>query len=215
MNKKNPIPFLLATLLCLPLASQAQESRYWSVQGGMNKLSDWPATVNFGGPSVDASLQIDRGLQFGAVIGKQYDKARYDLEYQYGQFDITGATVGAVSQAADASGKYHVLTANAYRSVPLNDTVALFGGLGVGYGRVTLPTLGGAGGCQCLNEASKGSLAYQARLGLDLRMSESGVAFVQAGWLRLPGARSEGAAYVSYPNRGFATFGIGYRGLFN
>ena len=212
MKMKTPF---LAALLCLPLVAQAQEARYWSVHGGMNNLSSWPAQVNFGVPTVDASLQIDRGLHLGAVIGKQYGQARYDLEYQYGNFDITGARVAAVSQAADVSGKYHVLTANAYRSLPLNDSLALYGGLGLGYGRVTLPALGGAGGCQCLNEASRGSVVYQARLGLDYKVSETGLAFVQAGWLRLPGARSDGAAYVSYPKRSFATLGIGYRGLFN
>lgn len=214
MNMKSP---LLAVLACLPLLAQAQaqQSRYWSVHGGMNNLSSWPAKVNFGGPSVDASLQIERGMQFGAVLGKQYGKARYDLEYQYGGFDITGAKVAAVSQAADVRGSYHVLTANAYRSVPQGQALALYGGLGLGAGRVTLPALGGAGGCQCLNEASKGSFVYQARLGMEYRTGASGLAFLQAGWLRLPGARSDGVAHVAYPRRSFATLGIGYRGLFN
>ncbi|MBC7453000.1 MAG: outer membrane beta-barrel protein [Massilia sp.] len=212
---KNTTPIILAALLCLPVAAQAQESRYWSVQGGMNNVSDWPGRVNFGGPSVDASLQIDRGVQFGAAIGKQYHSARYELEYQHGQFDITGARVAAVAQAADASGKYDVLTANAYRVLPLNAAWSAYAGLGIGYGRVNLPQLGGAAGCQCLGKASKGSVAYQARLGMEYRVSDAGQAFVQAGWLSLPGAQSDGAAYVAYPRRGFATLGIGYRAAFN
>ena len=158
MKIKHSIPVLLAAALCAPLAAQAQEQaqnpRYWSVQGGMNNVSDWPATVNFGGPEVDGSLQIDRGVQFGAALGKQYGQARYELEYQHGQFDIKGATVAAISQAADASGKYDVLTLNAYRTFALNDTLAAYAGLGLGYGRVNLPQLGGANGCQCLNSAS-------------------------------------------------------------
>lgn len=215
MNINHTKPLLIAALLCLPLAAQAEDTRYWSVQGGMNNLSDWPGTVNFGGPSADASLQLDRGVQFGAAIGKQYDKARYELEYQHGQFDISAVRVAAVTQPADASGKYDALTANAYRALPLNDAFSLYAGLGLGYGRINLPKVGGTSGCQCLNKASKGGAAYQARLGMEYRTSGSGLAFVQAGWLSLPGAQSDGAAYVSYPRRGFATVGIGYRGLFN
>lgn len=213
MNINPSKPLLIAALLCLPLASHAEDAGYWSVQGGVNKLSDWPGTVNFGGPAADASLQLDRGAQFGAAIGRQYDKTRYELEYQHGQFDITGARVAALTQPADGSGKYDVLTANAYRTLPLNDTLALYAGLGLGYGRINLPKVGGATGCQCLGKASKGSAAYQARLGMEYRTSDTGLAFVQAGWLSLPGARSEGTAYVTYPRRGFATVGVGYRGL--
>ena len=215
MKSKNMKPLALASLLCLPLAAQAEETRYWSVHGGMNKLSDWPARVNFGGPSVDASLKIERGMQFGAAVGKQYDKARYELEYQHGQFDISGATVAALAQAADASGKYDVVTFNAYRSLPLNAALSTYAGLGLGYGRINLPQVGGASGCRCLGKASKGGAAYQARIGMEYRMSESGLAFMQAGWLSLAGARSDGAAYVAYPRRGFAMLSVGYRGLFN
>ncbi len=216
MNKKHLTSLLLAACaLSAPLAAQAQEAPYWSVQGGMNNVSDWPARVNFGGPQVDASLQIDRGMQFGAAIGKQYEKGRFELEYQHGQFDIEGATVAAVSQVANANGKYDVLTANAYRTFQMSDSVAAYAGLGVGYGRVNLPQVGGATGCQCLNSAAKGSAVYQARLGMEFKVSDSGLMFAQAGWLSLPGARSDGTAYVTYPRRGFATLGIGYRGLLN
>ena len=219
MNMTNTTSLLLAAALCLPLAAQAQaqarDAQYWSVQGGMNNVSDWPAKINFGGPEVDGALQIDRGAQFGVALGKEYDNNRFEVEYQHGQFDVTGATVAAVRQAADASGKYDVLTLNAYRMFPLNDALAAYAGLGFGYGRINLPHVGGATGCQCLNSAAKGNGVYQARLGMEYRLGESGLAFVQAGWLSLPGAGSDGAAFVSYPRRGFATLGVGYRGLFN
>jgi opacity protein-like surface antigen len=215
MKMKPILTVAFASLCCVATMAQAQESRYWSVQGGLNNVSDWPAKVNFGGPTVDAGLKIDGGAQFGAAIGKQYDQARYELEYQHGMFDIDSITVAGIVQNTNASGKYDVLTANASRTLPINAATALYAGVGIGYGRVNLPRLAVAGGCKCIEKASKGSLAYQARLGVEYRVNERGLAFLQLGWLSLPGARSDGNAYVSYPRKGFATRGVGYRGHFD
>ncbi len=80
--------------------------------------------------------------------------------------------------------------------------------------RVTLPKVTLDSGCNCVGKASKSSAVYQAKVGMEYRVGESGNAFVQAGWLSLPGAASDGPPSITYPRKGVAVFGIGYRGQF-
>jgi hypothetical protein len=181
------------------------------VQGGVHKLSHWPATVDFGGPTAPAELRIDSGAQFGASWGHQDGKNRYELEYQHGRFDITGVTIGAARSAADASGHYDVLTANALRSMQLAERLAVYAGLGVGVGKVSLPEVAVASGCRCIGAAGKSALVWQARVGAEQRIGGQGHGFVQLSWLKLPGAHSDGAASVAYPRRGVAVLGVGFR----
>lgn len=216
-NKK---AFIAAALLALPLSALAQsadatqESRYWSVQAGMNSLSHWPAMVDFGGPQADASLGLERGAQFGAAWGKQYDKARYELEYQHGRFDIDSVTISSRTEQVSASGKYDVLTANALRSVAINPDWSVYAGLGIGIGRVSLPGIRLASGCKCISEASKSRFTYLVRTGAEYRLSNTGFGFVQLSWMKLPGSSSGAMPSVTYPKRGVGTLGFGYRGQY-
>jgi opacity protein-like surface antigen len=213
----------LVAMLCAPCAVFAADSdtmpdagsqRYWSVQGGVNNLSRWPATVNFGGPSVPASLELDRGAQFGAALGRQNGNARYELEYQHGRFGISAVQIGATSGSADANGHYDVLTVNALRRLPLSAQSALYAGLGVGVGKLSLPDVAVASGCHCVAAASKTGFTWLARLGAETAVGAAGRGFVQLSWLNVPGAQSGGASYVSYPRRGFAVLGVGLRQAF-
>lgn len=212
--------FIVATLLSLPFgamaqaAGDAQESRYWSAQAGMNSLSHWPAEVDFGGPKAQASLGLERGAQFGAAWGKQYDKARYELEYQHGRLKIDSVTIAGLTEQVSASGHYDVLIANALRHVAINPDWSAYAGLGIGIGRVSLPGIGLASGCKCFSEASKSGFTYQARIGTEHRLSETGFGFAQLGWIKLPGTSSGAMPSVTYPKRGVATLGFGYRGLY-
>lgn len=202
---------LAAALLLLPLAVSAQESRYWSAQAGIDKLSRWPATVGFGGPTVDAELELKRGPQVGLAWGKQYDRARYELEYQHGRFGIEHASVAGIGNAVDANGSYDVLTANALRQFPLSPTWSLYAGLGIGAGRAKLPHITLASGCKCMAGASRSGLAWQAKTGAGVRVSASKLAFLQLGWLSVPGPE---APTIRYPRRGFAVLGLGLRGQY-
>ena len=202
---------LAAALLLLPLAVSAQESRYWSVQAGIDKLSRWPATVGIGGPTVDAELALKRGPQFGLAWGKQNERARYELEVQHGRFAIEHASVAGIGNAVDAKGSYDVLTANALRQFPLTPSWSLYAGLGIGAGRAKLPHITLASGCKCMAGASKSGFAWQAKTGAEVRLSESRLAFLQLGWLSVPGPE---ASTMRYPRRGFAVLGLGLRGQY-
>ena len=219
-------------VMCAPLMALAQgadeapanafdkapglpDTMYWSVQGGVNAMSRWPAVVDFGGPTVPAGLKIGRGVEFGVAVGKQYTKARYELEYQHGQMNIDEVTVAALTEKVDVALKYDALTVNAHRSETVSDNLTAFAGVGVGIGRVALPDAGLRSGCKCVSAASKSSLVYQVRVGMEYRLSETGFAFAQLGYLSLPGATSSGAASVTYERRAVAMLSVGYRGHFN
>ncbi len=225
MNKKLSIAplsmLLLAVAGALPAAAQARDSdderrvNYWAVQGGVNRLASWPGVVNFGGPSADASLTLDRGATFGVVLGRQYGKARYDLEYQHGRMDITGVRIAALAEKVDSSLRYDTLTINATRQLRLSQNWLVYGGIGAGYGRVNLPTIGLASGCKCITTASRGSGVVQLRAGLDYQLNPDGLLYLQLGMARLPGAASKSVPSVTYPKRDVATLSLGYRGFFN
>ncbi len=205
---------LAAAVLAVPLTARAAPTHYWSVQGGENRLSHWPVRVNFGGPAADGDLRLTRGAELGLAWGVQEDDARYELEYQHGRFRVTDAFIGGISNPSNANGHYDALTANALRRLALVDALSLYGGVGIGVGHIAFPHIALASGCQCLGAAAGTGFAWQARTGIEYKLSPSGAAFVQASWLNLAGASSHGAASVSYPRRGFGVFGVGYRGQY-
>lgn len=220
MNIKHPAAQmatgLAAILISLQVAAapQGQAQRYVSAHVGVNNLSSWPARVDFGGPQVDARLELKRGAHLGLALGRQSGPGRYELEYQHGRFDIERATVAAVSQAADASGDYDVLTVNALRDLYVRPGVTVFGGIGAGVARVQLPHIALANGCRCLAEADKTGFAWQARIGAERRAGQAGFVFGQLGYLRLPGPKSEGASSISYRSKGVGVLSVGYRHQF-
>ncbi|MES2759277.1 MAG: hypothetical protein V4693_18045 [Pseudomonadota bacterium] len=225
MNKTFPLASLytaLAFSCAVPVTVQAADrddalrANYWAVQGGPNHLSSWPGEVNFGGPRSDASLTLASGATVGLVLGRQIGKARYDLEYQHGQLDITAVRIAALSENVDSRLKYDTLTVNASRQLRLSESLLLFAGAGVGVGRVNLPTIGlTVAKCKCITSASETGAVVQLRIGMDYQLDDNRVAYLQLGATRLPGASSGALPTITYARRDVATMAVGYRGLFN
>jgi opacity protein-like surface antigen len=205
----------IAALVAAPLAAlSAQPGLYVGGHVGANNLKDWPASVDFGaGVSAPGSLTLDSGAHFGVFGGRQTENARFELEYQHGRFDLKGLELGGLTQAATGRGHYDALTANAYRTFALADRWTAFAGLGIGWGKVSLP---GAsfGPCNCFPASSKSGLTYQARVGAEYELAPSHLVFAQASWLRLPRSSSGGSPGVSYARQGVASLGVGYRKTF-
>ncbi len=199
-----------AALLLLPLTASAQESRYWSVQAGVNDWSRWPATLTVGGRHIDAELDLKHGPQFGLAWGKQHARARYELEYQHGRFAIERASAAGMSSAIDARGSYDVLTANALRAFPLTEDWSLVAGLGIGGGRARLPKIELASRCTCMAAISASGFVWQAKTATEVRISPTTLAFLQVGWLNVP---ASGASANGHAHRGLAV-GLGLRGLY-
>ena len=216
MKKNNQNWWGVAALVLLPLgASAAEPGMYAGIHLGGNNLDNWPATVNFGaGVSSPGSLSIDKSWQGGLVVGRQVGNGRFEAEYQYGRIDVTGVSLAAISRAGGASGHYHALTVNAYRTHDFSPNVNGYIGVGVGLGQVSLPALAPLAGCNCFRAASKSEFAFQARVGAEYSIASEHRVFAQYTWLRVPGADAGATPSASYPHKTIGTLGAGYRRMF-
>lgn len=201
-----------ALAIVAPVAAQPALS-YLGVHAGTHDLDRWPATVNFGGPASAGELRLDGRGQFGVLGGRQYGANRFELEYQRGRFDVTGASLGPVSGAAGGDGHYDVLTLGAYRVFGLSASVGAFAGAAVGAARVRLPQVGFTG-CNCFPAARSTGWAAQLRAGVEYQFGAGHALFAHYSWLRLPGADAGAAPAVSYDRRSVETVGLGYRKAF-
>lgn len=213
MKKSTKFISATATLMLASMgASVAQPGYYVGVHGGRNNLDDWDATVSLG-PSVrlPGRLAVDSGTHWGVLGGRQTENARYELEYQRGDFDIGSAHLGAVTQATSASGNYQALTANAYRTHDLSDRFGVFAGLGLGWGKVKLPGITLASGCNCFSESNKSGAVVQARVGAQWQIQSSHDVSLQYTWLRLPRASSGTVPGAEYSRKTVGALTVGYR----
>ena len=213
----------VAALACVsvaPLAANAsgepKEPYYLGAHIGRNALDSWPATVNFGaGVRTGAALSLDAGSHYGLILGRQTEKARFELEYQRGDLKLTGVRVGAASEAASGRLRYDAFTINAYRTHDFNADWKGFAGVGIGWGSVDLPAASFGGSCKCFPATSDSGLLYQGRLGLEYAVAPEHKLFAQYTWLRLPGADSGSVTPgVEYPNRTLGALSVGYRKTF-
>lgn len=210
-------PVLVAAVLGVSLASgaaQAQEkvNYYLGGHAGVSMASGWPAKVDFGaGVRVDGRLSLDNDTHYGLILGRETEKARFELEYQAGNLDLTQVQAGAMSQSTNGRLKYDLLTFNAYRTHAFDPQWKGYAGLGIGWGKVRFPEAGFPGVCNCFPATSDGGLAYQGRLGLEYGFGEGHKLFTQYSWMSLPGATSGGTPGVEYPRRGVGALTIGYR----
>lgn len=184
---------------------------YATAQLGQNNLRRWPAHVDFGGVAVDGELGLDRDLHGGVAVGRQTEHARFELEYQYGRFDIGQMTLGPVTEPGSGAGHYRALTANAYRTAAWTAALGGYVGVGVGWGGATLPALRMSNGCDCFAGAHHDGWLVQARVGLDYRLAPAHDLFAQYTWLRMPGGDGGAGPTVSYERRHIGAWSVGYR----
>ena len=205
----------LAASLAGTGAFAAEPAYYAGVHGGVNNLEDWSADVTLGpGVSLPGSLTLDHGSNFGLIIGRQTENARFELELQGGKFDVTGIQLGLLQQNVSAGGRYDALTFNAYRTHPFAERLTGYAGLGIGWGRASLPQLGFTAGCNCFASASESGFAYLGRLGLEYRLGDRHNLFAQYTWLRLPKINSGGTPGTEYARKGVGIASVGYRYTF-
>jgi len=193
----------------------AQPSNYIGIQAGENNIRGaWDANVSLGfGVSLPGVATVKRGTHFGLFGGRQTEHARFELEYQHGSSDITSLTLGPVSQAISADGHYDALTVNAYRFEPVWDQrLNLYGALGIGWGRVTLPEMGfTAPSCNCFKGSSKSGVTWLARAGVEYNLREQDKLFLQYTFLALPRPGSHSSPGVEYARKNVGAVSVGYR----
>lgn len=200
------------------LAADGQPANYFGVQGGINNLGgSWKANVALGpGITLPGSVASKRGMHFGLFGGRQTERARFELEYQHGSFDLTGLSLGPVTQSISASGSYDAFTVNAYRYEPVwGDRMNIYGGIGVGWGRVSLPQMGfTTPPCNCFPSASRSGATWLARVGTEFNMDADNKLFLQYTFLTLPRPGSRSTPGVEYNKRTVGAVAVGFRHTF-
>jgi opacity protein-like surface antigen len=208
---------LAAALLALQAhaAEPADPVQYWAIHGGANTLDELHARVDFGaGTPFEGQADLKRGLHGGLMVGRKYEHARYELEYELGRFKVEHLTLGPMSAPADASGSYQALFANAYRTDRLSESVDSFFGAGAGWGRIKLPQLGLGATCNCFGPASASGFAWQLRAGLAYRVSDAAALSLQYTWLSLPAPQADGPPSIQYERKRFGALTLGYSRAF-
>lgn len=206
----------LVAVSLLPAATAAAEPggpAYIAAHIGRNNLDRWPASVNFGGPSVGGHLNLDEGAHLGLIAGRQYGANRFEVEYQRGRFDVTGAVLGALSGAVSGSGHYDALTIGAYRTAAFTTSLSGFAGIGVGAASVKIPQANFTA-CNCFPAARSTGWVVQARVGLEYAVANGHSLLAHYTWLNLPGPNAGGTPAVDYDRRRVGVVGVGYKKAF-
>jgi opacity protein-like surface antigen len=210
------IAALAACAASAAFAQSAQQPAYYGgVHGGVNNVNQWDGTVDLGfSVAIPGHVLIDRGAHFGVFGGRQSEHARWEAELQGGRFDIKGIELGPQHQDLSKSGHYEALTLNAYRVETIGDARRFnaYGALGIGWGRVSLPAMGFASGCNCFPAAEKSGFTWLARAGLEYNFDEQNKAFVQYTLLGLPRPGSHPG--VEYQRKTIGAATVGYRRVF-
>ncbi len=220
---------LASTAMFSPVFAQSNteaqnEPRYYgSIQVGRNNVTSWKNEVNLGGGvQLPGLVSSDAKGVVGLVLGRQETRVdnneqkitRYELEYQRGQFNLTGVEVGVVNAAVSGKGKYEALTLNAVRQVPWNESWSGYAGLGIGWGRVQMPQFTLSNACNCTGSPNKSGLTVLARGGVEYSLDNQNKAFVQYTFLNLKGPDSDGTPSRNYSRKWVGALSVGYRYIF-
>jgi opacity protein-like surface antigen len=216
MSHLNPSPILpLAGLLLAGLstfAAQAAEPAspyYAGLHLGAHGHDDWPASVDFGGVRSQGQLSLRSNLHAGLLLGRQRERARFELEWQHGVLPVRSVTLGPIQQAAGQRGHYDALTLNALYQVPFSGPWSGLLGGGLGWGRAVLPAVPFDNGCQCVAAAQRSGASYQLRLGAAYQADARWQGQVSLNWLHLGGPRAAGKTSITYASRGIPSVSAG------
>lgn len=211
---KNALGLCLPLLLSGSVLAQVDEPvTYAGIQAGVHNLEDWDARVNLGPAlSLPGELELEEQFEAGFFIGREYERARYELEYQRGSFDIVNVRLGLIDRAINADGNYQAVTLNAYRARELSEDFNGYLGLGIGWGRVDLPDIDLGNNCNCMNADADNEFVYQGRIGIEYEAGDQHNLFLQYTWLKMQGPRSAGSSPgVKYSDKGIGIVAAGYR----
>jgi opacity protein-like surface antigen len=218
---------ILAALLLSPLSlasaaspapdpdAGAASGDYWGVHGGKNDLDRLDLrAVYASGTAYNGHADLSHGSHVGVQLGRRSAHARYELEFEAGDFRVRHLAVGPISADIDARGHYQAAFANIYRTERLGAAVGAFAGAGIGWGRTSLPHLVMKSACTCYGAASDSGFAWQLRAGLAYRVSDLSEVSLQYTRLRLPGAETAGPPAVHYARLGVNAWSLGWTSRF-
>lgn len=208
----------IAVLACAGIAAmspacaqQAVPRYYAGFHGGVHDIDEWDADVELGaGIQLQGHLDLEGQREGGFIVGREYTHARFELEYQRGDFDISDVRLGAIAQSTTGTGDYKAITANAYWQQHFSESFSAYLGVGIGWGETSLPRINFANGCNCMNTSKESDFVYLVRIGAEYRFADNHNLFIQYSILDLPGPVSATNG-VRYDDNEVGIGALGYR----
>lgn len=198
----------------VPQESAEDPQNYVGIHFGNHDVDEWRGRVDMGrSVQLDGRISLRSQGEAGLLVGREYERSRYELEYQLGRYQATMIELGPRTATVDGKGRYQALTLNAYRLKQLSERIDGYAGLGIGWGKAALPTLGFSGGCQCFANADDSGFIWQWRLGFEYLVGDNNELFMQySRVMNIPGPVSAATAPgVVYEDKDIGTLAIGWR----
>lgn len=209
------LAFTAASAAAAPSLPSGASDDYWGIHGGQNDLDRLNLRAVYAlGTAYDGHADLQHGSHVGVQFGRRVEHARYELEFEAGDFRVRHLAVGPISADVAARGHYQAAFANVYGTGRLNDSLGAFAGAGIGWGRSSLPHLAMKSTCTCYGAASGNGFAWQLRGGVSYRVSEASDVSLMATRLYLPGAETAGPPAVHYAHLDFNAWSLGWTSRF-
>lgn len=180
----------IAQVAAAPATADGKAGKYpyFSLQLGAgipNSLSGSDDITPF-----DTTLENNVGFNGEAAIGYKVNDFRFDVSVVYGNFGVAQQqftdSTGTTTIPGDGSISLWAAMANAYWDIPVWEETNVrsrwnpYIGLGIGYANLSTPPCPAGA---CYSGGSGGSLAWQAKLGVSYRATQSGSLFLEGGYL--------------------------------
>lgn len=196
---------------------------YVSLQAGVGFPNTLKGEFDFLGLiTINNTINLNTGFNGEAAIGYKFPDFRTDLSIGYSSFEsnrqtLTVPNFGSASVPGRGSVNLFTVMANAYYDFKIKKQDGTrsrwspYVGVGIGWGDLSTPgcasTVGGAS-CNAFSSGSGGTFAYQAKIGVSYRATNSGFAFLEGGYL---GTTSATVENVSYDPFGTWRINLGWR----
>jgi len=188
---------------------------YWGVHGGQNDLDRLGVHARYASSTrYDGHVDLQHGAHVGVQLGRSSAQARYEVEFETGDFSARHLTAGPINADVHGRGHYQAAFANVYGTAHLSERLDAFAGIGAGWGHVEVPHLVLKNACTCFGKSTKDGGAWQARVGLAWQVSPASDVDLQYTRLGLPGAETDGPPAVQYNRLGFGAWTLGWRSRF-
>lgn len=194
---------------------------YGSIQLGVGFPNDYHGTLQDTDPfRVKSTLNLNTGFNGEAAIGYRFNDIRTDLSVGYSNFGVDSQHFqvrGGDGASANGNGSVKLWTvmANLYYDMPIwkRDQVrsrwSPYVGAGIGYANISTPSCSVS---NCFDGGSSGSFAWQAKLGVSYRATDSGSLFLEGGYLGTVGGSQVDS--IRFDDFGAWRINIGWRQRF-
>ena len=198
---------------------------YVSIQAGVGFPNTFNGNVDYIGlATFQNKLSLGTGFNGELAVGYKFPKLRTDLSVGYSNLGnqlqtlTAPAPFGTESVTGIGSVNLFTIMANLYYDFKIKNKTGQLSrwspyiGAGIGWGNLSTPNCSINGGnCPLYQGGNAGVFAYQGKLGLAYRATQSGSIFLEGGYL---GTSASNVNNVSYNPLGIWRLNLGWRQRF-